>query len=116
MLPEGTYASGFHDTGNWSGFPDGPTHATKATPYYFPGDVLHSWATTANISKPIFGPIDSPNHIDVVNGNSFEKKDWNTIDACVQFLRKHSPGDAPFFLYCSVLSPHPPYTSNATWE
>jgi len=116
MNPPTTFAHGFHGTGTWSANPLDRHHATQASTYDFPGVVLHSWATGANIPKPIFGPLGSPNHIDDEHANSSESQDWLTVDECVQFLREYRPGDAPFFLYCSVLNPHPPYTSNATYE
>merc|ERR1712232_38739 len=47
---------------------------------------------------------------------TFGQGDWTIVDNCVNFLRNYRSGDPPFFLYCSVINPHPPYTSNATWE
>lgn len=80
---------------------------------------------SANISKPVFAPLDGPNSwIDINHhgkggeGSPFPN-DWVSVDLCDKFLRdpaSTAPGAPPFFLYCSVLNPHPPYDSNATWE
>jgi arylsulfatase K len=83
------------------------------------GDLLHSWAQSANISRAVFAPLDGPNAwIDTANATS-AIYDWTTIRNCQNFLGNGSntgAGSPPFFLYCSVVNPHPPYTSNATWE
>lgn len=48
-------------------------------------------------------------------GDSKEKKKWETYDAIAQtqdvcqYLKKQNPGDAPFFLVLSIGSPHDPY-------
>merc|ERR1719343_758587 len=107
MNPPHTYASGFHDSGNWTEKSD--------LVYYYPGCLLHSWAAGANISKAALSPPDGPNRIDTQNAWSGQD-DWKAVDNCVQFLNSYRDGDPPFFLYCSVINPHPPYTSNATWE
>lgn len=82
-------------------------------------DTLHSWAQSANISKAAFARLDMPNNwIDTSHATSFVS-DWTTIANCERFLREpslHKPSSPLFFLYCSVVNPHPPYRSNATWE
>lgn len=85
----------------------------------FVGDLLHSWAQSANISRAVFAPLEGPNKwIDIEHATS-NVHDWDTIESCQNFLRDPATtgaGAPPFFLYCSVVNPHPPYTSNATWE
>eukprot|EP00039_Didymoeca_costata_P024854 m.11737 g.11737 ORF g.11737 m.11737 type:complete len:567 (+) comp4511_c0_seq1:3-1703(+) len=115
MNPPLTFATGYHDNGNWSnklGPPD----------TYFPGDFLHSWARSANISKPALAPLEGPNtwiNLNNPDGGPFPN-DWKVTDECIKFLNdlggKAVIDDTPFFLYCSVLNPHPPYFSNATFE
>ena len=53
MTPPGAHATGFHGNGNWS-------TAVAAPKLYFPGDTLHSWAQSANISKAAFARLDMP--------------------------------------------------------
>ena len=74
-------------------------------------DTLHSWAQSANISKAAFARLDMPNNwIDTTHATSFVS-DWVSIANCENFLREpslHRPSSPPFFLYCSVVNPHPP--------
>ena len=120
-------ASGYHDTGNWSA-----KHADGNVPTYYPGDLLHSWAAAATIERAIFEPLDEPNkwiNLSHAAGSPF-KTDWPNIQNCVTYLNAldASPNGGaggagaaargtlpPFALYCSVLDPHPPYVTNATW-
>ncbi len=46
--------------------------------------------------------------------NSF---DWNCIKSALKFLeeRKNAPTDKPFFLYCTLMFPHPPYGCEEPW-
>ena len=56
--------------------------------------------------------------IDINHATSF-LGDWVTIANCERFLHDQTftqSAAPPFLLYCSVVNPHPPYTSNATWE
>ena len=106
--------NGYHDTGNWS------TNLSKVTTYV-PGDLIHSWASSASIEEPVFKPLESPNGwINTANpsGGPFTQ-DWPMMQRCVDFLHNLDADGAapakPFALYCSVLNPHPPYFSNATW-
>lgn len=108
------HASGYHDKGNWS-------TDTAGFHTYWPGDLLHSWAGSANISRAVFQPLESPNawiNESHPGGGPFAE-DWPIIENCVEFLRGLSDGGGaagqPFALYCSVLDPHPPYYTNATW-
>jgi arylsulfatase A-like enzyme len=109
MNPPGTHGTGYHDNGNWS---------EKELPVttYYPGCLLHSLAAGANISKAAFAPLDGPNKWIDTQHASYGQGDWTIVDNCIQFLMSYRKGDPPFFLYCSVINPHPPYTSNATWE
>eukprot|EP00929_Paragymnodinium_shiwhaense_P112062 TRINITY_DN80324_c0_g1_i1.p1 TRINITY_DN80324_c0_g1~~TRINITY_DN80324_c0_g1_i1.p1 ORF type:complete len:662 (+),score=71.85 TRINITY_DN80324_c0_g1_i1:201-1988(+) len=108
MNPPTTVATGYHGTANWS---------MEHVMVYYPGDFLHSFANGADISKPVFAPLWEPNDwINTAASNPAPAGDWNTVDDCVKFLQDYREGDPPFFLYCSVENPHPPYQSNATWE
>ena len=110
-------ATGYHDTGNWSTSASGPAKKT-----YYPGDLIHSWAGSAGIDRPVFTPLDVSNgwiNETHPNGGPFPT-DWPFINKCVDYLRRlptvAAAGAAPpFALYCSVLDPHPPYFTNATW-
>eukprot|EP00040_Diaphanoeca_grandis_P010099 m.51727 g.51727 ORF g.51727 m.51727 type:complete len:575 (+) comp21492_c0_seq1:126-1850(+) len=103
-------ATGYHDTGKWN--------ATEPVSTYFHGDLIHSWAGSAGIDRPIFKPLEGPNRwINETNPNGGPFNDWSTIQGCVDWLhaRNQTSGDRPFALYCSILDPHPPYFTNATW-
>ena len=112
MLPQGTSAAGYHGSGSW----DAPSRPVES---YFPGDILHSWARGANISKAAFAPLMEPGNSWVrresPSGSYSGRQDWHTVEECVQFLERYKEEDGPFFLYCSVVSPHPPYWSNSSW-
>ena len=102
-------AKGYHDPGNWTVGPN----ARDVTTYYH-GDLIHSWAGAAGISRPVFKPLDSPNkwiNLSNPDGGPFAT-DWPTIDLCTTFLKglptHPAPGAKPFALYCSILDPHPP--------
>eukprot|EP00947_MAST-08B_sp_MAST-8B-sp1_P005624 g5624.t1 len=117
MLPPGTHATGFHMPGgnDWSkAWGPGNPELT-----YYPADILHSWANSANISEAIFAALDAPNswiNHTSKTGCPSAHGDWMAISECVKFLKNWREGeDPPFALYCSVVDPHPPYWSNATW-
>lgn len=113
-------ANGYHDTGNWST----ATVAHDSRPTYYHGDLIHSWAGEAGISKPVFQPLLARNgwiNETYPNGGPFPN-DWPTIKRCQDWIEAlpHSPADVevagkPWALYCSVCDPHPPYFTNATW-
>ena len=51
------------------------------------------------------------------NGGPFAT-DWPTIANCINYISALDDRDAtrtPWALYCSVVDPHPPYFTNATW-
>eukprot|EP00051_Salpingoeca_urceolata_P010478 m.128037 g.128037 ORF g.128037 m.128037 type:complete len:661 (+) comp16724_c3_seq2:61-2043(+) len=105
----GGMGGGFHGSGHWTGEDQGGL--------YYPGCELHSWAATANISRPALYPLYGQNNwinTNSPNGGPFAQ-DWRTVDECVRFLRNYKASDPPFLLYCSVVDPHPPYYSNTTW-
>jgi len=112
------YGSGYHDNGNWTNGGGGGCNGTDCKTY-FPGDLLHSWGAAANISKPVFQPLEASNGwINLHNSKGGpHTRDWKDIDKCVKYLQTYRSGNntQPFFLYCSVLDPHPPYFTNATW-
>lgn len=125
-VPDICNANGYHDTGNWStsAFPIGGSNGVGGT--YFHGDLIHSWAGAANISRPVFQSLEARNGwINESNPAGGPcALDWPTIHRCVDFLgglaaMAGSDEDAapvqPFALYCSVIDPHPPYFTNATW-
>ena len=106
-------ATGYHDKGNWS-----TKHKDGNVPNYYPGDLLHSWAASATIEHAIFEPLNEPNkwiNLTHAGGTPFPT-DWPNIQNCVDYVNALGGGSAlPFALYCSVLDPHPPYFTNATW-
>jgi hypothetical protein len=123
-------ANGYHDTGNWSVAPDRPPVRT-----YYHGDLIHSWAGEAGISKPVFQPLLAENGwINETNPDGGPcALDWPTIRRCADWIAElqgdgtaappppppvdgHSSteggaggGGSPWMLYCSVIDPHPPY-------
>lgn len=113
-------ANGYHDTGNWST----ATVAHNSRPTYYHGDLIHSWAGEAGISKPVFQPLLAENGwINETNpsGGPFVH-DWPTIQQCQDWIGAlgQIPADGenaakPWALYCSICDPHPPYFTNATW-
>lgn len=45
-------------------------------------------------------------------------EDWRTVDHCQEWIQALPPAEQntePFFLYCSLNIPHPPFQTNATW-
>ena len=77
-----------------------------------PVQILHSWANSANLSQPIFARLDAPNKwvdLESKRGCPSSNQDWKAVDDCATFLGKWRRGETPFFLYCSVVDPHPPY-------
>lgn len=108
-------ANGYHDSGNWSA-----DLAANAPPplTYFHGDLIHSWAGAAGISKAVFQPLLAENgwiNETNPNGGPFAH-DWPTIRQCVDWIGAlDSPSEigggdsSPWALYCSICDPHPPY-------
>jgi len=41
--------------------------------------------------------------------------DWKVMAKSVDFLDNYDPTDGPFFLYSSIIIPHPPFFTNQTW-
>ena len=104
-------ANGYHDTGNWTAALNGPPPLT-----YFHGDLIHSWAGAAGISKAVFQPLVAENgwiNESNPNGGPFAH-DWPTIRQCVDWIGALDSSskigkDSPWALYCSICDPHPPY-------
>lgn len=51
------------------------------------------------------------------SGEGFGKADWNCIQSLLDYIdRKTSEkSEKPFFIYCSILFPHPPYACEEPW-
>ncbi|CAJ1458433.1 unnamed protein product [Effrenium voratum] len=116
MNPPGTKGVGMHTEADW---PRPPAYPSSVWGGYKPGNMLHSWAASSMVTKPEKIPYDDPSSSWVKTSSSEgspHEDDWQTVESCVQFLASWKPGDAPFFLYCSVLNPHPPFWSNATYQ
>ena len=50
--------------------------------------------------------------------NSLDKTfDWNCVNAALNYLEERSkkPGAKPFFIYCTLMFPHPPYGCEEPW-
>ena len=74
---------------------------------------LSAWTRAANITHP-----EKEDPRDIVNDKVKEpfETDARTIDKCVEWLRANaSASTRPFFLYCGINIPHPPYFTNDTW-
>ncbi|MCD7806349.1 MAG: sulfatase-like hydrolase/transferase [Lachnospiraceae bacterium] len=43
--------------------------------------------------------------------------DWNNVNCALNYLKERSeqPGEKPFFLYCTLSFPHPPYGCEEPW-
>ncbi|KAF1299221.1 arylsulfatase [Enterococcus sp. JM4C] len=51
------------------------------------------------------------------NGEGYGKTDWNCVEKALEYLdrRMKSPSDKPFFVYCTISFPHPPYACEDPW-
>eukprot|EP01083_Nonionella_stella_P314252 1131423_1 len=107
--------SGFHDTGNWSTKLDGCNISTQD---YCPGDVIHSWTRKANVTRPQWlAPYDG-NWINInsTGGSWGTDHDTRVATNCMKWIDEYAENkETPFLLYCSMIAPHPPYWSNASW-
>ncbi|MGI6366954.1 MAG: sulfatase-like hydrolase/transferase [Anaerolineae bacterium] len=98
--------------------------------WYGKNDLYSPEATLANVDvwetggyghagPPAFGPEEAA-------GQSFlsqhfphgasETSDMQNVARGLEFLRKHKPGDPPFFLYLPLSMPHPPYGAPEPWH
>ena len=70
---------------------------------------------TADIRRPVKNaPLDMTND----NIDHVHPEDWATVQRCEDWignLPDESQNAKPFFLYCSVNIPHPPFHTNDTW-
>ncbi|MGK0552047.1 sulfatase-like hydrolase/transferase [Enterococcus faecalis] len=51
------------------------------------------------------------------DGNGYGKTDWNCVDKALEYLDRKSKTahDKPFFVYCTISFPHPPYACEDPW-
>lgn len=51
------------------------------------------------------------------NGDGYGKQDWNCIQSALDYIERKSkdPDKKPFFLYCTISFPHPPYACEDPW-
>lgn len=51
------------------------------------------------------------------DSNGYGKTDWNCIKSALDYIERKSkdPDSKPFFLYCTISFPHPPYACEDPW-
>lgn len=51
------------------------------------------------------------------DGEGYGKTDWNCVQEALDYLdrRAAEPGGKPFFVYCTIAFPHPPYGCEDPW-
>lgn len=50
------------------------------------------------------------------DGNGYGKTDWNCVRKALEYLdRRQKDSDKPFFVYCTISFPHPPYACEDPW-
>ncbi len=47
-------------------------------------------------------------------GNSLNGSDWDCVKEAIEYLNNRN-SDKPFFLYCTLMFPHPPYACEDPW-
>jgi len=81
---------------------------------FIQGPDLSTISRSADIRKPTrSNPLDFT-HDDV---DEVHPEDWKTIGECIEWLKNRGDSqiDDPFFLWCSLSIPHPPFQTNETW-
>eukprot|EP00948_MAST-09A_sp_MAST-9A-sp1_P001777 g1777.t1 len=83
------------------------------------GPSLSILTRSADIRKPT-----KPNPMNITNDNdnNVHPEDWRMIGNCIDWLRNKAAdnsdnidGKKPWFMYCSLNIPHPPFNTNASW-
>lgn len=51
------------------------------------------------------------------DGNVYGKFDWNCVQSAIDYIERKSkdPDSKPFFIYCTLIFPHPPYGCEEPW-
>lgn len=51
------------------------------------------------------------------DNNGYGKQDWNCIQSAIDYIERKGKSDdgKPFFLYCTISFPHPPYACEDPW-
>lgn len=51
------------------------------------------------------------------DGEGYGKTDWNCVAKALEYIerRKNEPSEKPFFVYCTISFPHPPYACEDPW-
>ncbi|MCC0784046.1 sulfatase-like hydrolase/transferase [Clostridioides sp. ES-S-0108-01] len=51
------------------------------------------------------------------DGEGYGKVDWNCVNRALEIIERKSKGDdeKPFFIYCTLSFPHPPYACEEPW-
>ncbi|WP_303973816.1 sulfatase-like hydrolase/transferase [Streptococcus merionis] len=51
------------------------------------------------------------------DGEGYGKTDWNCVYKALEYIERRSkePSDKPFFVYCTISFPHPPYGCEDPW-
>ncbi|MBO1300329.1 MULTISPECIES: sulfatase-like hydrolase/transferase [Enterococcus] len=51
------------------------------------------------------------------DGEGYGKTDWNCVEKALEYIERRSKesSDKPFFVYCTISFPHPPYACEDPW-
>jgi arylsulfatase A-like enzyme len=51
------------------------------------------------------------------DGDGYGATDWNCVEKALEYIERRSkePSDKPFFVYCTLTFPHPPYACEDPW-
>lgn len=76
----------------------------------------HSQATPDGAVRA-FDPDSYSFYLGETPADTYGRADEGRIDACLRYLDRYaaSGGEKPFFVYCSLTFPHPPYGCNRPW-
>lgn len=73
---------------------------------------------SANIQKGLVG-LKNPVNLTNDHDNNVHASDWKIASNCIDRLNylgsKQYDDSKPWFMYCSINIPHPPFQTNATW-
>lgn len=81
------------------------------------GDVHASAVGAVQTKDQTFDPDQYSFYIGEVPSGSRARTDEGCIDACLRYLERRAvaPSDKPFFVYCTLTLPHPPYGVDRPW-
>lgn len=72
---------------------------------------------TAGGARPGFDPDDYSFYLGEVPQGSYGAADEGCVEACLRYLDRRGAerSDRPFFVYCTLMFPHPPYACPRPW-